>query len=75
MKKKALMLFLIITRNGSFQGRDDQKVFVQDCHTVGLMGNKAFTLFALEGPHFCNSSNFMTGKSDPELCMLKWSFF
>lgn len=43
MKKKALMLFLIITKNGSFQGRDDQKVFVQDYHTVGLKGNKSFT--------------------------------
>lgn len=36
------MLFLIITRNGSFQERDDQKVFAWDCCTVGLMGNKAF---------------------------------
>lgn len=43
MKKKALMPFLIIIRNGSSQERDDQKVFVQDCHTVQLKGNKAFT--------------------------------
>lgn len=43
MKKKALMLFLMIIRNGSFQERDDQKVFVWDCHPEGLLGNKAFT--------------------------------
>lgn len=52
---------------------DDQKVLICDCCTVGLSRNSAFTPTALCF-HFCYSSVFMTGRSDPESCMPKCHF-